>query len=144
MPSYDHFKSDSVARYAEPQPGESVIYFYREKKFIGSGVTYYLLDGDKKIGGLKTGMYFYYVTPPGSRTLCAETEAKVCKTIELEPDETYYIRGDVEWGVWIGRPTLTIVSEIEGKSTIPHLDYVTLMSDEEIKAVEASKKSIYD
>ena len=40
-------------------------------------------------------------------------------------------------GMWIGRPDLTIVSEMEGEATIPDLEYATLMSDANTKALEA-------
>ena len=137
MPGFDHFKAHESASEPTPDPGQSVVYFYREKKFRYSGVSYYVYDDDKIIGGLKSGTYFFYVTSPGTRTFCAETEAKVCKTLRLEADKTYYVIGDVEMGMWVGRPDLTIASDLEGEATIPHLTYATLMSKEEIEAQEA-------
>ena len=139
MPAFDHFKAHESASEPTPDPGQSVVYFYREKKFAGSGVSYYVYDDNKIIGGLKSGTYFYYVTSPGTRTFCAETETKVCKTLRLEADKTYYVTGEVEMGMWVGRPDLAIASDLEGEATIPHLTYATLMSEKEIEAREAAK-----
>jgi hypothetical protein len=143
VPSADHFKKIEGVPDAKPEPGQSVVYFYREKKFVGSAITYYIYDSDKKIGGLKTGTYFYYVASLGEHTFCAETETKVCKTLQLQVNTVYYIRGDVDLGFWVGRPNLTIVSNLEGKATIPNLQHAILLSEEEIKAMEAEKIDPY-
>ncbi len=85
MPLEEHFLLHDQTRLAQPEKDESVVYFYRQDKFLGKGVWYFIDHNGKHIGALKGGTYFFYVTEPGEKTFCAETEARVCKTIAMKP-----------------------------------------------------------
>jgi hypothetical protein len=122
--------------YPKPRPDKGLVYFYRESSFVGGGVSYYVNDGDKRIGGLKNGTYFYTWADPGTHNYWAKTEARAEKTLSVETNKTYYVRGEVGMGFFVGHPKLTIVSEDEGKSAVPHSSYATI---EEHPPVEESK-----
>jgi Protein of unknown function (DUF2846) len=112
-----------------PKPGKGLVHFYREKKLEGWGVGYNIRDGEKKIGGLPNGSYFVYDATPGPHRFSASTESTAERTIEVQPGKTYYVRGEVEMGLFVGRPHLTIVDPAEGASAINGLKRVVLSAD---------------
>ena len=109
---------------------EALVYFFRESKFVGGGVSYYIYEGDEqspvRLGGLKNGTFFYIYRHPGNHTFWAKTEAKDSVTLELAAGEIYYIKGEVDMGILAGRPDLTIVHPAEGRSEIPELRLTAL------------------
>ena len=109
-----------------PKAGKGLVYFYREKKLAGWAMGYDLRDGATKIGGLPNGSYFVYDAAPGPHKFSASTESTVSRSIDVQPGKTYYIRGEVEIGLLVGRPHLTIVDPAEGASAIEGLKRVTL------------------
>jgi hypothetical protein len=109
-----------------PQKDKGLVIFYRERKLEGWGVSYNIRDGKKEIGGLPNGSYFVYHATPGSHTFAASTESTARRTVDVAPGKTYYLRGEVEMGLFIGRPHLTIVDPAEGASAINGLNRVVL------------------
>lgn len=107
-----------------PKSGRALVFFYREKKFAGWGVGYNVRDGETRIGGLPNGSYFVYDTTPGAHTFSAATETKAERSLKLEAGKTYYIRGEIEMGMMVGRPYLTIVDPLEGAAAIKGLKRV--------------------
>ena len=107
-----------------PKAAKGLIIFYREKKFAGWGVGYNVRDGENRIGGLPNGSYFVYDATPGPHTFSAATESKAERTIKVESGKTYYIRGEIEMGLVVGRPYLTIVDPQEGASAVKGLKRV--------------------
>ena len=109
-----------------PKAGKGLVFFYREKKLEGWGVSYNIRDGENKIGGLPNGSYFVYDATPGPHRFAASTESTAVRTIQVQPGKTYYVRGEVEMGLFVGRPHLTIVDPTEGASAINGLKRVVL------------------
>jgi hypothetical protein len=109
-----------------PQKGKGLVIFYREGKLQGWAVGYNIRDGEREIGGLPNGSYFVYHATPGNHTFAASTERTSQRTVDVVPGKTYYLRGEVEMGLWVGRPHLTIVDPAEGASAINGLNRVVL------------------
>ncbi|WP_415909814.1 DUF2846 domain-containing protein [Oleiharenicola sp. Vm1] len=113
--------------YPEPKPDKGLVYFYREKKFMGAAISYDITErpSNKVIGAIANGTYFFYDADPGSHTFVASTEADSSRTIQVEAGKTYYVECGVEMGVLAGRPALKIASDAEAKSVLPALQYAT-------------------
>jgi hypothetical protein len=109
-----------------PQKGKGLVIFYREKHLQGWAVSYNIRDGGKDIGGLPNGSYFVYHATPGTHTFAASTESTARRTLDVVAGKTYYLHGDVELGLFVGRPHLTIVDPAEGASAISGLNRVAL------------------
>jgi len=109
-----------------PQAGKGLVIFYRERHFVGGAVSYKVLDNGTRIGGLPNGAYFVYQAKPGVHTFTAATEATDEKPLTVEAGKTYYIRGEVQMGVLVGRPHLIIVDSQEGVSAIKDLHRVKM------------------
>lgn len=111
--------------YPEPKPAKGLIYFYREKKFMGMAVSYNVKENEKVIGAIANGTYFFVFADPGKHSYTASTEASSSRTVDVEGGKTYYIEAGVEMGVFAGHPALKIASEAEAKSVLPTLTYAT-------------------
>ena len=109
-----------------PERGKGLVVFYRERHFVGGGVGYNVRDNGTKIGGLPNGSYFVYQANPGTHTFSAATEATDEKPVKVEAGRTYYVRGEIQVGVLVGRPHLTIVAAEEGSNAIKNLRRVKL------------------
>lgn len=111
--------------YPEPEQGKGLVYFYRERKFVGGAVGYNIKEGETVIGAIKNGTYFFIQATPGVHTYTASTEASTARTITVEEGKTYYLECGVEIGVFAGRPAMKIANEAEAKSVLPNLKYLT-------------------
>ena len=103
-----------------------LIYFYRDKAFFGGAISYYIYDGEVKIGALKNGTFFFHETVPGEHTYCGKTESKSCITLSVEAGKTYYVKGDVNIGFFVGRPELNIMPQEVGQHSIKSLRYAII------------------
>lgn len=103
----------------QPEPGKGMVTFYRERAFAGGGVSYKVNDGDTPIGGLPNGSYFVAQASPGPHRYNAKTESTAEKTINIEAGKRYYVRGEVQMGLMVGRPKLTVVTPEEA---VPELN----------------------
>jgi len=120
--------------YADPTETEGIVYFYREKEWAGSGVRYAVHEGDTKLGALKSGTYSFHLTEPGEKRFWAETESEDSAEFSVEANEAYYIKCEVGMGLFVGRPKLTVVSDVEGEPAVKKLKYVKF--EPEIESAE--------
>jgi hypothetical protein len=90
-----------------PPAGKGQIVFFREKKFVGGGVSYKVREGENELGKLSNGTYFVSVVEPGAHEYTVHSEAKDILNLEVEAGETYYVTGGITMGVFAGRPNLS-------------------------------------
>jgi hypothetical protein len=109
-----------------PEPGKALVFFYRERHFVGGGLSYKVFDNGARIGGLPNGAYFVYQAKPGAHKFTASTEATSEHGLTLEPGKTYYIRGEVRMGIVVGRPELVIADSKEAVGAIKKLHRVKM------------------
>ena len=103
---------------AEIPADKVLVYIYRPGAIFGSGVVYDVHVGEKEIVALRPKGYFPYFAAPGETEFWSRTEAKATVATNLSEGETYYLRGGVGLGFFVGHPKLTFVSEEEGSSEI--------------------------
>ncbi len=109
-----------------PERGKALVIFYRERHFVGGGVSYKVFDNGGRIGGLPNGAYFVYQATPGAHKFTASTESTAEHVLSLEAGKTYYIRGEVHMGVMVGRPELVIADSKEAVGAIKDLHRVKM------------------
>ena len=99
------------------QNEEATIIFFRQKKFAGGGVRFKVREGEKVLGKMKSGTYFVHKTTSGEHEFTVHSEAKDVLTIKAEAGKTYYVEGEIEMGILVGRPTINVSNELafEGK-----------------------------
>jgi Protein of unknown function (DUF2846) len=109
-----------------PERGKALVIFYRERHFVGGGVSYKVFDNGARIGGLPNGAYFVYQATPGAHKFTASTEVTDEKPLAVEAGKTYYVRGEVQMGVLVGRPHLIIVDRQEAAGALKDLHRVKM------------------
>jgi Protein of unknown function (DUF2846) len=109
-----------------PERGKALVIFYRERHLMGGGLSYKVLDNGTRIGGLPNGAYFVYQAKPGVHKFTAATEATDEHVMTLEAGKTYYIRGELQMGVMVGRPHLVVADSKEAVVAIKDLHRVKM------------------
>lgn len=94
-----------------PAADETLIYYYRPGKFIGSGVYYNVEENKDVVTTLYNGGYYPHHTTPGEKHIEASTEGKSELFFTAEKGKTYFVRGKVNVGLVMGRPSLKLVPE---------------------------------
>lgn len=95
-----------------------LVYFYRPKKWFQGGLNYTVNANGFKIDTLFNGGYFTYIAKPGRIQLSVRTEITSYLVLDVQPGQTYYIKGSTRPGSLIPRPQLQMVSSEVGKKEI--------------------------
>ena len=81
--------------------------FFRPSSFSGAAVWFKVRENGVEINKLSNGLYFVQVEDPGIHTFTAATEATDTLRLEVDPGETYYVRGGITMGILMGRASLS-------------------------------------
>ncbi len=99
-----------------PPDGKGQVLFYRTGGLAGValGCGVFDVDGEEKLSSLGAGRYFILVSEPGERSFKVKSlEAKDVLTLEIEPDETQFVRCKIKTGFFSGRANIAPSSEKE-------------------------------
>ena len=104
----DESFGDSRARAesAVPAVEQGTIVFFRARKPILPGDSFMIREGKVDVGMLRRGQFFSIKADPGVHEYTVHSEAKDVVTIEVEPAETSYVRGELTRGFVVPRPNL--------------------------------------
>lgn len=98
--------------------GMGVVYIYRPASFVGAAVSPEVEANGVPIIKLINGGYYPYFSKAGEVEFSAKTETRSAVTLHIEAGQSYYIKGTISMGAFIGRPNLTIVPPEVGASEI--------------------------
>jgi len=94
----------------------ALLHIYRPNSMVGRIVSYDLHLDDEVVFLVKNeSKTTIRITSEGTKTLWAKTESKVKLPVDIQFGHEYYIRCGVKMGLVVGRPTLKIVDNGEGK-----------------------------
>lgn len=96
-----------------PEEGKALVVFFRPKKFTGGAIGFIVREGDVELGKLRNGKYFTTQVEPGIHEYTVHSEKKDVTRMEAEAGETYYFVGEMNMGVFAGRPNLAPTTEAE-------------------------------
>jgi len=99
-----------------PKKDAGLVYFYREKHFVGGATAYNVWENEKaphRLGSLGNGTYFYTYLKPGKYTFYVNGENRGASNLNIKAGQTYYLQNRIDPGVWAARPKLTEVTESE-------------------------------
>lgn len=124
-----------------PPAGKGQVIFYRTGGLSGAalGCAVFDVGAADKLSSLGAGRYFVLVSEPGARSFTVKSlETKDAITLEIEPDETQFVRCKIKSGFMSGRADIapSTESEFRGKYKNPKLVDAEDMS-------EAVKKTNY-
>ncbi len=97
--------------FEKPNKDQALIYFYRPNKVFGSIVYYTVKEDNKPITVLYNGSYYPYYTTEGKKNFKAKTEATNSISLNVENGKTYFVRGTISFGVFVGHPKFEIVDD---------------------------------
>ncbi len=96
-----------------PAENKAQIVFFRPKKFAGSAVGFKVREGEVELGKLRNGNYFVVEVEPGKHVYTVHSEAKDLLNVEVEAGETFFAKGTISMGAFVGRPNLAPSNENE-------------------------------
>lgn len=109
---------------APPAAGKSQVVFFRTGAYVGAGTWFKVRENGAELGKLSNEAYFVAVLNPGPHTFTSTTENKTTLRMELDPGETYYVRGTLQMGVLMGEPNLAPSDEVLFEKHHAHLHSV--------------------
>jgi hypothetical protein len=84
---------------APPAPGKAQIVFWRPDKWFGKAIRCTVRENGKMVGRPGPGRYFILPVEPGAHRFTTKTEASDALGVELEPDQTFYVKCSMVPGV---------------------------------------------
>lgn len=97
-------KSGTIAK---PESGKGLIVFYRPGSLMGAALGCTVHEGEKEVARLGSGKYYPVAAEPGKHAYFTEGEAKDVLNLEIEPDETYFVKCKIGAGIMAGRANLS-------------------------------------
>lgn len=108
--------ADASVTIPAPPPGKGQVLFYRTGGFSGAalGCAVFDVGAEDKLSSLGSGKYFILVSEPGPRSFTAKSlETKDAITLEIEEDETLFVRCKIKSGFMSGRADIAPSTESE-------------------------------
>jgi len=90
-----------------PAAGMGQVVVFRPSKFVGSAIRCTVREDGKMVGRAGNGRYFVIPAAPGAHRFTTKTEATDTINVEVEPDETTYLKCSIGMGLVAGRPNLS-------------------------------------
>jgi len=98
-------ETDKPIEVVAPPAGKGQIVFFRPGG-MGFAVGCQVNENDERVSALGAGRYFTHIAEPGKHSFMVSSEAKDVLNLEVEPDETKYVRCKIKMGIMVGRPNL--------------------------------------
>lgn len=91
-----------------PPAGKGQVVFFRPGSMIGMALGCTVREGEAEIARLGSGKYYVVTTEPGRHEYYSKGEGMDKLALEIEPDETYFIKCNFGMGVMSGRANLSL------------------------------------
>ena len=117
-PKYSDIKGSIPA--VDPAAGR--IYFYRSSA-VGAAVQPDIRLNGEVVGEMKPLGFFYVDRSPGRYFVSAQTEAEATLHVNLEANQTQYVRGSITFGFFVGHPDFTLVDRANAVVELDSLSY---------------------
>jgi hypothetical protein len=108
--------ADTELKIPTPPPGKGQVLFYRTGGLSGAalGCAVFDVGAEDKLSSLGSGKYFVLVSEPGPRSFTVKSlETKDAMALEIEPDETQFVRCKIKSGFLSGRADIAPSTEAE-------------------------------
>lgn len=93
-PYNSDFQRYSMPPLIRPKPDKALVFFYRGYSVYPT-INYYVNDGNKRIGGVSTGSYFYQYADPGRHLYWGQLDFRNDVVLDVEAGQTYYVKCDL-------------------------------------------------
>jgi hypothetical protein len=101
-------KSEAAVAIALPKPaaGKGQVIFYRPSS-MGFAIKCTVRENGAMVGRVGAKRYHAIEVEPGLHNFTAKTEKTDTVAVQVEPDETSYVKCGISMGVMVGRPNLS-------------------------------------
>ncbi len=105
-------KSDNKAAIVlpTPKPGKGQVVFFRPGG-MGSAIKCTVREEGKMVARVSGNRYYVIDAEPGVHTFTAKSEKTDAVTVQVEPDETSFVKCKIAMGMMVGRPNLSPATE---------------------------------
>jgi uncharacterized protein DUF2846 len=93
---------------------QATVYFYRSRRFQGSALKPSVFVDDARVGQMHNGDSIKVAVAAGEHRIYS-TDKSTGMELDAKPGETYYVRIDIQIGMWKGHGAVTLVDPQEGK-----------------------------
>jgi hypothetical protein len=119
-----------------PPPGKSQVVFFRTGAMAGAAVWIKVRENGQELGKLSNQAYFVAVLDPGPHTFTSAYELQDKLKMELDPDETYYVRGTLQSGLLLVGANLALVDAATFEKHYGHMHLVKFVPGDASKEAE--------
>jgi Protein of unknown function (DUF2846) len=102
------------AQSVAPDSTHAVVYFYRSHRLIGAGLKPAVFVDGMRVGQLHNGDCLKISVVPGSHEVYS-TDKSTGVELTAKAGEIYYVRVDIQTGMWHGYGRVTLVDPQEGQ-----------------------------
>ena len=95
-----------------PKAGKGQIVFFRPGG-MGSAIKCTVRENGKMVGRVGAKRYYVIDAEPGVHTFTAKSEATDTVTVQVEPDETAFVKCKIAMGMMVGRPNLSPATDLD-------------------------------
>lgn len=96
----------------KPSAGKGQIVIFRPSS-MGFAIKCTVRENGAMIGRVGAGKYYVVEVEPGLHALTAKSEATDTVTVQVEPDETSFVKCGISMGMMVGRPNLSPAAEAD-------------------------------
>ena len=90
-----------------PPVGKAEVVFFRPGSLMGAALGCTVHDGDAEVARLGSGKYYVVIAEPGKHDYYTKGEKTDTLHMELEGDETYFVKCKIGMGIVAGRANLS-------------------------------------
>lgn len=95
-----------------PKTGKGQVVFFRPGG-MGGAVKCTVRENGKMVGRVGANRYYVIDAEPGVHTFTAKSEATDAVTVQVESDETSFVKCKIAMGMMVGRPNLSPATELD-------------------------------
>jgi hypothetical protein len=96
----------------KPAPGKGQVVFFRPSA-MGFAIKCTVRENGAMVGRVGAGRYYAVEVEPGVHNFTAKTEKTDTVAVQVEPDETTYVKCGISMGLMVGRPNLSPGTEAD-------------------------------
>ncbi|HEX9959422.1 MAG TPA: DUF2846 domain-containing protein [Pyrinomonadaceae bacterium] len=111
-------KTDKTDRPAPEQPADKALIYVVRTAMLGYKIHSKLAVDGKWMGVNRGNTHFYFTLDAGEHFFCSESENQDYLALKVEAGKTYYLKQQVEMGMFKARTNLTVLNEEEGKKAV--------------------------
>lgn len=160
-PVYAQDAEEPAFEIPAPPEGKGQILFYRTGGLQGKalGCAVFDVEGEEKLSSLGGGRYFILESDPGERGFKVKSlETKDTLTLEVEEEETQFVRCKIKMGFLSGRANIApssekefrkryknpkLVDEDDMSQAVASMNYASdQMADEAVAVAEAAEEAV--